>query len=194
MDDLKLVKRGEPKDLKALVNHKGKTSLKCLSNTSNITEECDISKDENLHIEFLENDTNRHLVADVHEMMLEHVYNIDDLKSIDIDGYEAINLPSWASPVANYFPKLKRIELQNCNALVHISSLSQLYHLKFLKLRKMENVEYMEKDAPSSLMPFFPSLENLELEYEQVKGVVERFDMEGGGNRGWVFGVWKCSL
>ncbi|XP_056695932.1 uncharacterized protein [Spinacia oleracea] len=89
-----------------------------------------------------------------------------------MERYAGTKLPSWVSAIATFLPGLVSIELSVCKELQHLSSsLSQLCHLKCLKLWHMTNVEYIESDVPSPSAKFFPSLENLVLEYmPKLKG------------------------
>ncbi|XP_074313131.1 putative disease resistance protein RGA1 isoform X2 [Silene latifolia] len=80
-------------------------------------------------------------------------------------------LDDWAIT----FPNLVEITFSNCERLDGIPVLSNLKHLKDLTLSKLNNLEYMEisriGSSGSKDIPFFPSLEFLELEgLERLKG------------------------
>ncbi|KNA13565.1 hypothetical protein SOVF_115490 [Spinacia oleracea] len=102
-----------------------------------------------------------------HETLLDKLFpDNHDFSKIVMTGHRGTELPSRMSSMATSFPGLVNIELSDFGSLKHLpSSLSQLRHLKYLKLHWMRNVEYIEIGAPSLLVTrvFFPSLEKLEL-------------------------------
>ena len=86
-----------------------------------------------------------------------------DLMKISIDRYTGIKLPSWGVTLGISFPLLVKVSLKHFPRLQHLPSLSRLQHLKYLELRHMFCLEYIEGDN----VPFvtsFPSLEELILD------------------------------
>ncbi|KMT04536.1 hypothetical protein BVRB_8g181990 [Beta vulgaris subsp. vulgaris] len=70
--------------------------------------------------------------------------------------------------MGTYLPQLVTIELRGLRKLQHLSSLSELCHLKCLQLLYMDDLEYIEgpfmlASRSAELMTFFPSLEKLRL-------------------------------
>ncbi|KMT00592.1 hypothetical protein BVRB_9g218900 [Beta vulgaris subsp. vulgaris] len=94
-----------------------------------------------------------------------------DIREINIEGYKDVRLPSWAVTLASSFPLLVKVDLSYFNELEHMPRLSQLKHLRILKLSGMLNVEYMEDDNNGAILPFYPSLEELCLiNFPKLKG------------------------
>ncbi|KMT04535.1 hypothetical protein BVRB_8g181980 [Beta vulgaris subsp. vulgaris] len=103
-----------------------------------------------------------------HEILLEGLCPNHDLSKIEIHGYKGTKLPSWALMMGTYLPQLVTIELRGLRKLQHLSSLSELCHLKCLQLLYMDDLEYIEgpfmlASRSAELMTFFPSLEKLRL-------------------------------
>ncbi|KMT04537.1 hypothetical protein BVRB_8g182000 [Beta vulgaris subsp. vulgaris] len=101
-----------------------------------------------------------------HEILLEGLYPNHDLSKIVIHGYQGTKLPSWALMMGTYLPQLVTIELWGLHKLQHLSSLSELCHLKCLQLSYMDDLDYIDgpfilASRSAGLMTFFPSLEKL---------------------------------
>ncbi|XP_021753637.1 putative disease resistance protein RGA3 [Chenopodium quinoa] len=101
-----------------------------------------------------------------HESALESLLFSNQFHEMKVENYGGTMLPSLT-------PRLMSIELERCDELQYIpSSLSQLCHLKYFKLKELKNVEFIKYDAPSSSAIFFPSLEKLEIrEMQKLKGL-----------------------
>uniref|UniRef100_A0A803M5M3 PPIase cyclophilin-type domain-containing protein n=1 Tax=Chenopodium quinoa TaxID=63459 RepID=A0A803M5M3_CHEQI len=99
------------------------------------------------------------------ESVLECLFSNHQFSELYMYCYGGAKLPSLASGLVS-------INLVCCDELQYLpSSLSQLCHLKDIKLGTCKNLEYIEGDAPSPSVNFFPSLENLELhEMPKLKG------------------------
>uniref|UniRef100_A0A803KU77 Rx N-terminal domain-containing protein n=1 Tax=Chenopodium quinoa TaxID=63459 RepID=A0A803KU77_CHEQI len=89
------------------------------------------------------------------ETLMESLFCNHQFQHLEMEYYGGTKLPSFALG-------LVRIDLRKCDRLQHLpSSLSQLCHLKKLCLRYMQNLEYIDSNAPSSSTNFFPALEKL---------------------------------
>ncbi|CAO2815202.1 unnamed protein product [Amaranthus hypochondriacus] len=87
-----------------------------------------------------------------------------DLKKISIHGYAGIELPSWGVTLGIFFPLLVEVSLKHFPRLQHLPPLSRLQHLKYLELRHMFCLEYMEEGDNAAIVTSFPSLEVLILD------------------------------
>ncbi|CAO2815204.1 unnamed protein product [Amaranthus hypochondriacus] len=87
-----------------------------------------------------------------------------DLMKISIDGYTGIKMPSWGVTLGISFPLLVKVSLKRFPRLQHLPLLSRLQHLKYLELRHMSCLEYMEGGDNVAVVTSFPSLEELILD------------------------------
>ncbi|KAK9690447.1 hypothetical protein RND81_09G128200 [Saponaria officinalis] len=104
----------------------------------------------------------------IHETLMAGLQPHCRLSTFLILGYNGFKLPLWAESLTISLPHLVRIYLEDFDFLAVLPSLSQLCHLKFLTLKGIPNVEFVESDGvvipPSDNQSlFFPSLEILEL-------------------------------
>ncbi|KAK9666469.1 hypothetical protein RND81_14G186900 [Saponaria officinalis] len=186
----KQVKTGQLKDLQSLINLKGRLEIIFrrgfsydLANAS----EVDLLLSNKVHLNELvvewENDAcDKQSQGAIHETLLESLRPHCNIEGIEIWGYKGVKIPSWVGSLALFFPCLVTVSLHHFDWLYNLPSLSQLLHLKVLKLSCMPNVEFIEcegEDASSDSMStasdrlsFFPSLENLVLDnLPKLKGV-----------------------
>ncbi|KMT04538.1 hypothetical protein BVRB_8g182010 [Beta vulgaris subsp. vulgaris] len=163
----KQVQKGELLDLKSLVNLRGELYIEVKEFSSNDmptgTKRADILRKARL-------DTLEIFCRSgpFHEILLEGLCPNHDLSQIVIGGYEGTKLPSWALMMGTYLPQLVTIKLWGVCKMQHLSSLSELCHLKSLELYDMDDFEYIEgplmlASRSGELMTFFPSLEKLRL-------------------------------
>ncbi|XP_021717122.1 disease resistance protein RGA2-like isoform X1 [Chenopodium quinoa] len=134
-DDSNLVKKGEIIDLKDLVNLKGDLCIEVREfsgkNMPVVTEGAYILK--NAHLEALQiMSSDWSVQSEVHETLLEGLYPNHDLSRFEMEGYQGIKLPTWASTMETFLPCLVSIKLSNLHELQHLPSMSQLCHLKSL--------------------------------------------------------------
>ncbi|RVW93459.1 putative disease resistance protein RGA4 [Vitis vinifera] len=94
------------------------------------------------------------------ESVLEGLQPHRNLKKLCIEGYGGIRFPSWMmnGGLSSMLPNLTTVNLEGCSRCQTLPCFVRLPHLKSLQLDDLEKVEYMEC---SSEGPFFPSLENL---------------------------------
>ncbi|KNA23268.1 hypothetical protein SOVF_026490 isoform A, partial [Spinacia oleracea] len=176
-DDSKQVKKGELIDLKALVNLRGDICIKVgkfsSSNMPNVTQGAHILRDTRLKGLKIMCDLPREQYGEkdqglFHEALLEGLYPHGDLRRMVMSGYQGRKLPSWVSLITTFLPGLVSIELSDFVGLQHLTSLSELHHLNYLKLSNMPNIQYIESNSPCTsatrASKFFPSLEELELQ------------------------------
>nr|XP_023923952.1 putative disease resistance protein RGA4 [Quercus suber] len=113
------------------------------------------------------------------EMSLEGLQPHPNLKSLELQNYMGVRIPSWFSSLTN----LVRFKLQDNKRLQHLPPLNQLPFLKSVILGRMEALEYIWIDeenvsnvlgassSSSSKTPFFPSLSSLQLRWcPKLKG------------------------
>ncbi|XP_074314517.1 putative disease resistance protein At3g14460 [Silene latifolia] len=165
--------QGRLRDLNDLVNLRGELSLIFNNNSS-----CDVANYRQM--EFLRTNHVTELNIQfsdqgaIHETLLDRLQPHSRLKRIQIESYEAFKLPGWAESLSSSLPNLVKIHLVKFDSLEILPSLSELRHLKYLKLKAISNVEFMENDVigPSNdELLFFPSLVELELsEFPKLKG------------------------
>ncbi|XP_074285879.1 putative disease resistance protein RGA1 [Silene latifolia] len=106
-----------------------------------------------------------------HETLLEILEPPPSLKELELYFYDEARLPStWWGVGKEYnwnafLPNLVRVELFDCDNLLHLPSLSKLIHLKSLSLFCLDEMEYIEDLAHdgSYTEVFFPSLEKLKI-------------------------------
>ncbi|KAK9690451.1 hypothetical protein RND81_09G128400 [Saponaria officinalis] len=158
---------GKLRDLRALVNLRDELFIKFNKKFS-----CNVAEYE--EVELLRSAPLKQLVvqfsaqgAAIHETLLACLQPHCRLSTIAIEEYRGFKLPLWAETLTSSLPHLVTIHLVNFDCLAILPSLSQLRHLKFLKLKGISNVEFVESDGgvvPSdNQLTFFPSLENLKL-------------------------------
>lgn len=182
----KQTQAGQLEDLKALVNLRGELTIRVRKRfgSKDVSELREggylLSK---LHLKSLSiYFSSGDMKEDVEEALLEGLQPNHDLREFNISIYEGVKLPRWASvenSLSTSLPCLVRVWLDGLERLLHLPSLSQLRHLKYLHLGRIPNVEYMEEDnmnnnswrdvasLGSSMgareFIFFPSLEDLSL-------------------------------
>ncbi|XP_056688888.1 putative disease resistance protein RGA3 [Spinacia oleracea] len=118
------------------------------------------------------------------EAVLEGLKPYSNLRQLEIYWYGGQKLPSWAmmGNLCINLPNLVKIELLRCGRCQQVPCFSQLPFLKFLSLKCLESVEYMEMDSRvygnpsfseplSTEIPFFPSLKELTvMSMDNLKG------------------------
>jgi len=88
-----------------------------------------------------------------------------NLKDLGLRYYPGLRIPSWVSSLTN----LIRFALCQCRKCQYLPPLSQLPSLKTLMLYDLDVIEYISdsndfsSSSSSTLEPFFPSLETIEL-------------------------------
>ncbi|KAK9690469.1 hypothetical protein RND81_09G129800 [Saponaria officinalis] len=157
---------GKLRDLRALVNLRDELIIKFNKKFS-----CNVAEYE--EVELLRSAPLKHLTlkfsdqgAAIHETLLAGLQPHCRLSTISIKLYRGSKLPLWAESLTSSLPHLVSIRLANFDCLAILPSLSQLRHLKFLKLKGISNVHFVESDiftVPSDNPLFFPSLEKLQL-------------------------------
>ncbi|KAH9608376.1 hypothetical protein KSS87_012603, partial [Heliosperma pusillum] len=104
------------------------------------------------------------------EALIEKLQPNRNLMELRLTGYNGSEITRWGRSENDWsiiLPKLVSISLERCDMLHGIPLLSNLKHLKFLCISRLNNVEYMETNANNSCgfrskdLPFFPSLESL---------------------------------
>ncbi|XP_031407690.1 putative disease resistance protein RGA4 isoform X1 [Punica granatum] len=112
------------------------------------------------------------------EEVLERLRPHPYLKGLRIKAYWGARLPSWISQLH----RLVQIEIAGCHRCRQLSPVDHLPFLKRISLRGLSNLEHIEL-SEGGRMPqsnFFPSLEEIELEYlPEFKG----WEWERRGNR-----------
>ncbi|WKA13269.1 hypothetical protein VitviT2T_030587 [Vitis vinifera] len=154
---------GRLSELKELNNLRGGLWIQGLENVRDVVLE---SREANLggkqHIQSLRLNWRRsgaQSSEDV-ESVLEGLQPHRNLKKLCIEGYGGIRFPSWMmnGGLSSMLPNLTTVNLEGCSRCQTLPCFVRLPHLKSLQLDDLEKVEYMEC---SSEGPFFPSLENL---------------------------------
>ncbi|XP_027368418.1 putative disease resistance protein RGA4 [Abrus precatorius] len=95
------------------------------------------------------------------EQVLEVLRPHSNLKKLEINSYEGLNLQSWMGILNG----LVALRLFNCKNCTHLSSLGKLPFLRKLELKKMDNVQYLLNDECYNEVEVtvFPSLEYLKI-------------------------------
>ncbi|XP_074313057.1 putative disease resistance protein RGA1 isoform X2 [Silene latifolia] len=162
------------RDLKLLVNLRGKLDIKLYGNFANESENVweggylePIKNLKVVDIYFGEQDHET-----TNEAVIEKLQPNRNLMELRLTGYNGTEITSWGRAQDDWsiiLPKLVSISLERCDRLHGIPLLSTLKHLKSLYISRMNYVEYMEGYAigrggsRSKDLPFFPSLESLSI-------------------------------
>ncbi|XP_074288926.1 putative disease resistance protein RGA1 isoform X2 [Silene latifolia] len=165
---------GELKDLKFLVNLRGKLEIRIyggLLSKENKWEGGYLEHIKNLKVvNILFCDKFKEASASNHEDVIEKLQPNRNLMKFHLNDYNGTEIPRWGRAHDDWaiiFPNLVTIELVRGKSLHGIPVLSNLKHLKTLSLWILLSLEYMETDAFGSSrskdLPFFPSLEFLTL-------------------------------
>ena len=154
---------GRLSELKELNNLRGGLWIQGLENVRDVVlESREANLGEKQHIQSLRLNWRRsgaQSSEDV-ESVLEGLQPHRNLKKLCIEGYGGIRFPSWMmnGGLSSMLPNLTTVNLEGCSRCQTLPCFVRLPHLKSLQLDDLEKVEYMEC---SSEGPFFPSLENL---------------------------------
>ena len=99
------------------------------------------------------------------ELVMESLQPHPNLKKLYVKGYGGGRFPSWMMNDELYLllPNLLHIHLEGCKRSQILPPFAQLPFLQSLELNGLDEVEYMMEC--SSEMPFFPSLQRLQLSY-----------------------------
>ncbi|KAK9666473.1 hypothetical protein RND81_14G187300 [Saponaria officinalis] len=136
------VKTGQLKDLRSLINLKGRLEIIFrrgfsydLANAS----EVDLLLSNKVHLNELvvgwEKDAcDEHNQGAIHETLLESLRPHCNIEGIEIRGNKGVKIPSWVGSLAVFFPCLVTVSLHYFDWLYNLPSLSQHLHLKVLKL------------------------------------------------------------
>ncbi|XP_074313154.1 putative disease resistance protein RGA1 [Silene latifolia] len=165
---------GQLKDLKLLVNLRGELEIKINKNLV-------IEKENKWEGGYLEHIKNLKVISIIfhkeagesnNEALIEKLQPNSSLMELSLENYNGTEIPRWGRAHDDWsiiLPNLVYISLSNCESLHGIPLLSKLKHLKELSLSELNNLEYMETNkmgsggSGSKDLPFFPSLEVLEI-------------------------------
>ncbi|XP_056694472.1 putative disease resistance protein RGA4 isoform X2 [Spinacia oleracea] len=97
-----------------------------------------------------------------------------NLRILELKDYTGLRFPRWGGSLMNLhkcLPLLVKITISVCRRLEHLPTMSQLRHLKFLTVKELWDLEYVENRSISVVLGsrqgddlvFFPSLEKLVL-------------------------------
>ncbi|KAK9666482.1 hypothetical protein RND81_14G187700 [Saponaria officinalis] len=182
----KHVKTGQLKDLRSLVNLKGRLEIVFRSGfpydlAKAFEVVCLLNNKVHLNKLVVRWEILLESLA-IHEILLEGLRPHCNIKGIKIKGYKGVKIPSWVGSLAVFYPCLVEVSLHGFDWLYNLPSLGQLIHLKALRLSSLPNIEFVEcnfEDASSDSMSttsdwlsFFPSLDTLKLiNLPRLKGI-----------------------
>jgi Leucine-rich repeat (LRR) protein len=158
------------KELHGLNNLRGRLEIENLRQGKDVASECkaaNLKGKEHLHALILHwcEEVVNDLDVDA-ELLLEDLQPHPNLKEIHFEfyHYKSLRLPSWLLSLTN----LVRFELYWCMECQYMPPLNQLPSLKYLSLQNLEAMEYITtsnefSSSSSALIPFFPSLKEIEL-------------------------------
>ncbi|WJX58258.1 hypothetical protein P8452_43729 [Trifolium repens] len=111
------------------------------------------------------------------EQLLEVLQPHSNIKSLEINYYEGLLVPSWISILSN----LVYLDLLNCENCVRLPSFGKLQSLKRLVLTNMVNLKYLDDECQDGMeVRIYPSLKKLYLNnLPSIEGLlkVERGEM-----------------
>ncbi|XP_074280034.1 putative disease resistance protein RGA1 isoform X2 [Silene latifolia] len=130
------------------------------------------------------------------EALLEDLEPHTNLRELILISYCGVAVPRWwgrEDNVGTFLPRVVKIELENCHGLQSIPSLGKMHNLKFLTLKSLLNLEYIEDTGSSSTYAsaststsqlvkfrFFSSLEELVLwDLPKLQGWWRTVDWDG---------------
>ncbi|XP_074320008.1 disease resistance protein RGA2-like isoform X2 [Silene latifolia] len=108
------------------------------------------------------------------EMVLENLKPGANLKWVCIENYGGRRLPCWMREgIHLWLPNLVKVTITDCKECINMCSFGRLPHLRYLILKRLDKVEYIEENGSSNKSdmvvladkcpsaPLFPSLEEL---------------------------------
>ncbi|XP_074320025.1 disease resistance protein RGA2-like [Silene latifolia] len=173
---------GDLADLGGLDNLKGELTIVLADRSKDIVSEAkaaNLDKKEITRLTMIFRESN---IED--GMVLENLKPGANLKYLKIENYGGMGLPCWMREgIHLWLPNLVGIKVVDCKECINMCSFGRLPHLRFLDLRRLDKVEYIEENGSSNKSdmvvladecpsaPLFPSLAYLTLmDIPELKG------------------------